>query len=340
MKKLSSNDVDLRIAGEAVKDGLLVAFPTETVYGLGGDGFNPSALARIFEAKKRPRFDPLIIHIADTDAFDRVADRDALPLSLREKAVVLSETLWPGPLTLVLPKRPEVPGLATSGLNTVAVRFPSHPVARKLITYSTGAVAAPSANPFGYLSPTRAEHVEELLGDAVDFIIDAGPADIGVESTVLDLTQEPVRLLRPGGTPCERIEELIGKVAAFEQKGNAAIEGLQAPGMLKSHYAPKTPLTLLPRDEMLCRIASDEGAVSRVYLFFDEGTRRESGADGFVLSKSGDCVEAAASLFDVLHRIDKLAAGLIYAQRAPERGLGAAINDRLSRAAVYKEGGV
>ncbi|MDR1126574.1 MAG: threonylcarbamoyl-AMP synthase [Treponema sp.] len=338
MKKLSANETDLRIAGEAIKDGQLVAFPTETVYGLGGDGFSRSALARIFAAKKRPRFDPLIIHIAEMDALDRVGDRDALPLFLREKAAVLSKTLWPGPLTLVLPKRPEVPDLATSGLDTVAVRFPSHPVARKLIEYSTGAVAAPSANPFGYLSPTRAEHVEELLGDAVDFIIDAGLADIGVESTVLDLTQEPVRLLRPGGTPRERIEELIGRIGDVEKMGDVPVDVL-SPGMLKSHYAPKTPLVLLTRGEILRQIASHKPADGVVYLFFDEETREASGvADGFVLSKKSDCVEAAASLFDVLHRIDKLSAGYIYVQEAPECGLGAAINDRLSRAGV--RGGV
>ncbi|MDR1215149.1 MAG: threonylcarbamoyl-AMP synthase [Treponema sp.] len=338
MKKLSANETDLHIAGEAIKDGQLVAFPTETVYGLGGDGFNRSALARIFAAKKRPRFDPLIIHIAEMDALDRVGDRGVLPFSLREKAAVLSRTLWPGPLTLVLPKQPEVPDLATSGLNTVAIRFPSHPVARKLIAYSTGAVAAPSANPFGYLSPTRAKHVEELLGDAVDFIIDAGPADIGVESTVLDLTQEPVRLLRPGGTPRERIEELIGRIENVEKTGSAPA-GVLSPGMLKSHYAPKTPLILLTRDEILRQIASHKPADGAVYLFFDEETREASGAaDGFVLSKKGDCAEAAASLFDVLHQIDKLSAGYIYAQEAPERGLGTAINDRLARAGA--RGGV
>ncbi|MDR0785423.1 MAG: threonylcarbamoyl-AMP synthase [Treponema sp.] len=332
MKKLSSSDADLRTAGQALKDGLLAAFPTETVYGLGGDGFNKSALARIFKAKKRPRFDPLIIHIAEIDALDRVANRGALPRSLREKVALLSETLWPGPLTIVLPKRPEVPDLATSGLNTVAVRLPSHPVARKLIAYSTGAIAAPSANPFGYLSPTRAEHVEELLGDEIDFIVDAGPADIGVESTVLDLTQEPVRLLRPGGTPRERIEELIGKVGKTETETEEA-DALRSPGMLKSHYAPKTPLVLLTRDEMLRQSAS--GKEADVYLFFDEETREESGVvDGFALSKSGDCAEAAANLFDVLHRIDRLSAGFIYAQRAPKSGLGAAINDRLSRASI------
>ncbi|MDR0643847.1 MAG: threonylcarbamoyl-AMP synthase [Treponema sp.] len=341
MKKLSSSDADLHIAGEALKAGLLVAFPTETVYGLGGDGFNRYSLARIFEAKKRPRFDPLIIHIAEMDALDRVVHRDALPFSLREKTSVLSETLWPGPLTLVLPKRPEVPDLATSGLNTVAVRFPSHPVAQKVIAYSTCAVAAPSANPFGYLSPTRAEHIEELLGDEIDFIVDAGSTDIGIESTVLDLTQEPVRLLRPGGMPRERIEELIGKIEDLGNIREAPTGAPQAPGMLSSHYAPKTPLVLLTRDEMLRRVVSGKDAGPCVYLFFDGKTREESDVITdtvdraiFTLSERGDCVEAAANLFDLLHRIDRLSKGVIYAQRAPERGLGTAINDRLSRASV------
>jgi L-threonylcarbamoyladenylate synthase len=288
MKMLSTDDDDILIAAEALSAGCLGAFPTETVYGLGADAFNPTALARIFEAKGRPRFDPLIIHIAAPDTLPRIARLDALSPEARHQFDVLSARLWPGPLTLILPKRPEVPDLATSGLPSAAIRFPAHPVALKLITRSTGAVAAPSANPFGYLSPTCARHVRDQLGEKVDFIIDGGPCSVGVESTVLDLSGGPARILRPGGTSRERIEALIGPVlvggGGSSTSGNgggitdennsiAVADGSapapSSPGQLKSHYAPRTPLFLHTPAEMaaLCYAPADG------YLFFDGAAR-------------------------------------------------------------------
>jgi len=327
--------------------GGLVAFPTETVYGLGGDAFNPGALAKIFEVKGRPRFDPLIVHIADTDALGNVADLDALDVAARKKLEALTESLWPGPLTLVLPKRKAVPDLATSGLPTVAVRVPAHETARRLIALSSGAVAAPSANPFGYISPTLAEHVVQTLGEKVDLILDGGPARVGVESTVLDIRGERPAILRPGGTPREAIEALIGWVSAAPSGGAVGVDGGSgndgrvSPGMLKSHYAPRSPLTVHEGVSVCDLSPADETGAA--FLFFD-GASRDAWLSGrspekgsaempvvAVLSETGDALEAAARLFQTMHELDRLNPGRIHAQLAPERGLGAAINDRLRR---------
>ena len=333
MEVLSTTNTDLEKAAAALAAGGLVAFPTETVYGLGGDAFNLSALARIFEAKNRPRFDPLIIHIAELDALSRIIDTASLGGAARERLSILSEQLWPGPLTLILPKRPEVPGLATAGLETAAVRFPSHPVAQKLIRLAECPVAAPSANPFGYLSPTRAEHVKAQLGEKVDFIIDGGRAQVGLESTVLDLSRDTPRILRPGGTPREAIEALIGPVELPSEntRENAEETGAQlSPGLLKSHYAPRTPLILCRQGELA--LLPDIPGEGRLY-FSSPGKNNDGAADRTrVLSETGDLAEAAANLFDMLHQMDSMGLTLIRAEEAPGSGLGAAINDRLRRA--------
>jgi len=334
---LSCSDADLRLAAAALAVGDLVAFPTETVYGLGADAFNPVALARVFEAKRRPSFDPLIVHIADLAELALVADLGALDGQAAARARLLSERLWPGPLTLILPKRPAVPDLATSGLPTVAVRFPAHPVARRIIELAGRPIAAPSANPFGYLSPTRAEHVREQLGDRVDYIVDGGPCSVGVESTVLDLCTEPPAILRPGGTERERIEALIGPVAT--RTGTSALP--TAPGQLASHYAPRAQLTLYPRGGLAGRAFGPADAV----VFFDPPAReawlRNAGPAGTqagptlaVLSPTGSCLEAAAALFELLHRLDAAGCERINVERGPDAGLCVAVNDRLARAAA------
>jgi L-threonylcarbamoyladenylate synthase len=320
----------IRVAADALREGLLVAFPTETVYGLGADCFNTSALARVFEVKGRPRFDPLIVHIAERDALERVADISLLGGLGRQRLELLIGRFWPGPLTLILPKRSAVPDLATSGLPTVAVRLPAHPAARNLIRLSTGAVAAPSANPFGYLSPTRAEHVLGQLGDKVDYILDGGPCRVGVESTVLDLCAGEARILRPGGVSREEVEALIGRA-----EGSCSEPAIhpRSPGQLKSHYAPRTPLSVHSRDELLA-LPHEAGEVR---LFFDASSRgawRGLLGGAFVLSETGNLSEAAARLFDLLHELDGLGASCIRAELAPDRGLGPAINDRLVRAAA------
>jgi L-threonylcarbamoyladenylate synthase len=337
MQYLLADDAAIETAAAALRRGLLVAFPTETVYGLGADCFNTAALARIFEVKGRPRFDPLIIHIAALDALVRVADLAALKFPVREKIARLTEILWPGPLTLILPKKSEVPDLATGGLSTVAVRFPAHPIARKLIALSTGAIAAPSANPFGYLSPTRAEHVRDQLGDRVDIILDGGRTTVGVESTVLDLASGPARILRPGGVSREQIEAVIGFLENDRVVGESGGRP-SSPGQLKSHYAPRTGLTLHSPEEMQTLTYNPaEG-----YLFFDGSSRDawlaahspapESKPHIRVLSESGDLTEAAANLFELLHILDGLGLSRIRAERAGDAGLGPAINDRLFKA--------
>lgn len=332
MKLLSSGIKDIEEAAEALKAGKLVAFPTETVYGLGGDAFNPLALAKIFEAKQRPRFDPLIIHIASLEGLEPLVDFSRIDKTVRKKLDALIDAFWPGPLTFVLPKKPEVPDLATSGLPTAAVRFPDHPVAQKLISLSTGAVAAPSANPFGYLSPTRAEHVVKQLGDRVDYIINSGPVRVGVESTVLDMSGTIIRILRPGGLDRECIEKCIGPVELHRGTDHLP----QSPGLLKSHYAPRTSLELYSHEEMMTLKNQPEEA----YVFFDRQNSEEWLSKQpenhapliHILSPEGSLTEAAANLFSLLHTLDQSSLKAIHIERVPETGLGLAINDRLFKA--------
>jgi len=349
--KLSSSSADIENAAGILKSGKLVAFPTETVYGLGADAFNTLALARVFEVKGRPRFDPLIIHIASLDFLERIACLDGIDSQRREQLYLLIDSFWPGPLTLILPKRKEVPDLATAGLPTAAIRFPSHPIARALITLSTGAIAAPSANPFGRLSPSKAEHVIETLGDSIDCIIDGGPCPVGVESTVLELLPVPL-IRRPGGISREQLETLIGPIQE-DSKDSADLNcdhiktgrfAAPSPGMLQSHYAPHIPLFLHSPEEMaVLPYHKKEG-----YLFFSAQNRepwkcRTSAGQVpdkckaqtiLTLSEEGNTTEAAAHLFEYLHILDKTGVSCIHAEVLPEEGIGAAVNDRLRRAAA------
>ena len=340
MPLLKASEESIRQAAAVVVRGGLAAFPTETVYGLGGDAFNPLALARIFEAKGRPRFDPLIVHIAAFETLEKIADLSLLDAPARNNLAALTKQFWPGPLTLILPKQKTIPDLATSGLPTVAVRFPAHDTARRLIELSTGAVAAPSANPFGYLSPTRAEHVLEMLGEKVDIILDGGPCQFGLESTVLDISGGQRRILRPGAVTRESIEEIIGPVASGSaavienDAAEGAVKAAVSPGLLKSHYAPRVPLLARDYESLRHETELDNAA----FLFFD-GASRDQWLAGqpepkaaAVLSETGNMLEAAARLFETLHELDRLDVNRIYAQFAPEQGLGAAINDRLRRA--------
>ncbi|MDR0538980.1 MAG: threonylcarbamoyl-AMP synthase [Spirochaetaceae bacterium] len=322
---------NIAAAAAAITEGRLVAFPTETVYGLGADAFNPAALACVFEVKNRPSFDPLIVHIAAYGALEKISNLALVSPQNRVIMQKLIENLWPGPLTLIVPKRPEVPGLVSGGLNTVAVRFPAHPVARQLIQAGPPAVAAPSANPFGYLSPTRAEHVAEQLNGKIDIILDGGKTEFGIESTVLDICGDSPRILRHGGTSVEQIEALIGPVAASLSLGNAS------PGCLLSHYAPLTKLYLYtPRE-----IQKVQWNTNAAYLFYSELSRREyrerhgapSAENLFALCSTDNTSAAAARLFDTLHLIDALKYAFIYAECAPANGLGNAINERLYKAA-------
>jgi L-threonylcarbamoyladenylate synthase len=328
-----SSGAALRKASEIIKRGGLAAFPTETVYGLGVDAFNTAALARVFEAKNRPHFDPLIIHIASYRSLDRVVLLSALGPDRRALVKKCAAAFWPGPLTLVLPKQPAVPELATAGLSTVAVRCPAHLAALKLIRLCgekglPGALAAPSANPFGSLSPTRAEHVIEKLGDKIDCIVDGGPCSVGVESTVLDLCSGEIAVLRPGGITREQLEDVIGPAGSGLRGGPPAVGQITSPGMLKSHYAPQAPLFCHSGEEMAALTRRDDEA----YLFFSGKNRRFSGEAVLVLSETGSALEAAANLFEYLHRLDGMRPARIHAEILPEEGIGAAVNDRLRRA--------
>jgi L-threonylcarbamoyladenylate synthase len=325
----------LNKAADILLSGGLVAFPTETVYGLGADAYNSGALVKIFEAKNRPFFDPLIIHIAAIETLEEVADLSVLDEKTRYRLFLLAENLWPGPLSIILPKSGKIPGVATAGLSTAAVRFPSHETALNLISLSSGAVAAPSANPFGSLSPTRAEHVRDSLGEKADMILDGGPALIGVESTVLDITGKEIKILRHGGTPKESIESCIGKVFCEDSCEVDTKKSLVSPGQLKSHYAPKTPLLVFSMEDILS-LPCKKGTA---WLFFDNSSRdswlKERSAHDIhtsVLSACGNVSEAASRLFETLHELDKSGFSGIYAQLAPQEGLGQAINDRLLRA--------
>jgi len=307
----------IRQAAEIIRQGGIVAFPTETVYGLGADAHNPLAVARVFEVKRRPFFDPLIVHIASPAHLKKLV-KD-IPSSARK----LTEKLWPGPLTVVLFKEEHIPDIVTAGLPTVALRMPSHPMALSLIKESKCPLAAPSANPFGYLSPTTAEHVRGQLADQVDLILDGGPCPVGVESTIVSFSENKPRLLRPGGVSLEEIESIIGKVEISPIR-----DRLVAPGMLPRHYAPRTPI-VLDWDEK--HLDSYKGKKIG-FLAFREPENFLQFQHIEVLSKKGDFREAAANLFSAIRRLDALDLDLILAEAVPEAGLGRAIMDRLRRA--------
>jgi len=304
-------------AAEIIRRGGIVAFPTETVYGLGADTFAPLAVARIFEVKKRPHFDPLIVHVASPDDLGR------LVTDIPGHARKLMVRFWPGPLTVVLPKREEVPDIVSAGLPTVAVRMPDHAMALRFIELSESPIAAPSANPFGYLSPTTAEHVREQLGDQVDLILDGGPCHVGVESTILSFSEGKPKLLRPGGVPVEEIESVIGKVEIVRSETQSP----SAPGMLPRHYAPRTPIVLAPEEAFDSYRNRNAG-----YLVFQEPVGGRAFDHTEVLSQKGDFREAAANLFAAIRRLDALNLEVIVAEAVPEIGLGRAIMDRLRRA--------
>jgi L-threonylcarbamoyladenylate synthase len=298
-------------AARLLRAGGLVAFPTETVYGLGADATNGLAVARIFEAKGRPRFNPLIIHILDLQAAARLAEVD-------ERAEALAERFWPGGLTLVLKLRQDagLSSLATAGLATVALRSPSHSVARALLAQAGLPIAAPSANRSGHVSPTLAAHVEADLGSRADLILDGGACPAGVESTIVGLAGELPALLRPGAIPAGEIETALG-APLLRPAANGAIS---APGQLQSHYAPRAAL----------RLDAREARPGEVLLAFGPDAPK----DALNLSGKGDLREAAANLFAYLRQLDASGARAIAAMPVPREGLGEAINDRLARAAA------
>jgi L-threonylcarbamoyladenylate synthase len=309
---VAADGAAIRAAAALLRQGELVVFPTETVYGLGADAGNDRACAAIFAIKARPRFNPLIVHVADVAAAERIARFD-------DRARALARRYWPGPLTLVLARRPDVPlsPLVSAGLDTVAVRAPAHPVARALLAAAAVPIAAPSANASGSLSPTRAAHVQASgLADRVALVLDGGPCPVGVESTIVDLSGAAAVLLRPGGLAAETVAELVGPL-------RPAPSGVppRAPGQLSRHYAPSRPL----------RLNALEARPGEALLAFGPAAPPSAALN---LSASGNLEEAAANLFAMLHALDRPEVAGIAVMPIPERGLGLAINDRLRRAAA------
>jgi len=333
-------------AAECLRRGGLVAFPTETVYGLGVHALDPVAVRRLFGAKGRPANDPLIVHV---DSIDRIQD---LVLRVPEAAVALAARFWPGPLTLVLPRSSRVPDEVTAGLNTVAVRVPAHPVARALLTAAGVPVAAPSANLFSRPSPTRASHVLDDLNGRIDLILDGGPTDVGVESTVLDLSSEVPTILRPGAISREMLQELLPRV---ERRSSAerALGSMPSPGMLERHYSPRAPLTLYEgaAREAVAQLIGDARAAiaagARVGIMAADEDREAlaglvtelAGLDTRLtiayLGSEGDLTTVASRLYAVVRELDSTGVDRILARGFPgEDGLATAIQDRLRRAAV------
>ena len=305
-------------AARLLKEGEVVAIPTETVYGLAGNAFEPKALAKIFAAKERPTFDPLIVHIAD------IAQLSDIAKDIPEAAYKLAEAYWPGPMTIILPKKDCIPDLCTSGLPSVAVRFPSHPVAQAIIKESGLPLAAPSANLFKHVSPTTAEHVAAQLADRIAGIVDGGPCAVGVESSIISLAGSPT-VLRPGAITPEMFAKILGNVNVKDSTSKPG-QPMAAPGQCDTHYRPQVPLYFgelpagykLPANTVRIAFGKQNGPIPATVN----------------LSESGDMAEATANLYAFMHDLDKPEYNLILVDPIPNVGVGMALNDRLKRASV------
>jgi L-threonylcarbamoyladenylate synthase len=313
---------DIDKAKLLLENGDLVGIPTETVYGLAGNALNPEAVALIFETKNRPAFDPLILH---TSSIERVGDFvSAFP----EKLKTLAGNFWPGPLTLLLPRKSNVPDLVTSGLERVAVRVPKHPLTLALLESLDFPLAAPSANPFGYISPTKPEHVEAQLGEKIQYILNGGACEVGLESTIVGLEEDEIVIYRLGGLEISAIERLVGPVKIKDHSSSNP----QAPGLLESHYAPRKPFVLGDLKNLM-KVYLDKGIAFAV-LSFAEFFPEISPENQIALSAERNLHEAAKNLFSAMRKLDEGSSVVILAELLPDEGLGRAINDRLRRAAV------
>ena len=308
---------DLNKAISLLNAGELVAIPTETVYGLAGNAVDEKAVTKIFSVKNRPQFDPLIVHVPGLEQIGRYVD------DVPEKAIILAKKFWPGPLTLVLKKKSIIPDLVTAGMDTVGIRCPNHKLTRELLVKLSFPLAAPSANPFGYVSPTTAQHVNGQLGEKISYILDGGTCPVGIESTIIGFEEGDPVVYRLGGLSLEDIEATIGPVALRSH----STSNPKAPGQLKSHYAPGKKVILGNIEQLLKEYVEDETAV----LSF---SRNFNNRFQFILSPSGQMDEAAQNLFTALRTLDKMPVRIILTELVPQSGLGRAINDRLRRAAA------
>ncbi len=312
------NTTELAIAAKHIRDGNLVAFPTETVYGLGADALNPMAVAKIFDLKQRPSFDPLIVHIASFNEIER------LTLSKDDDRVQkLAEQFWPGPLTIILPKSNLVPDMVTSGLPTVGIRMPNHPTALELIRQSGCPIAAPSANKFGQISPTQAKHVLKQLA-GVDYLLDGGSTEVGIESTIITLNDKGFDMLRHGFITREEIEEIIPYHPPTHKDG----EHILGPGMLKSHYSPNKPIYILNEENLPFILEKEKAGLLSV-----SGSNISGYKTVVVLSEDGDLRTCAVNLFAAMHQLEESDVEYIVAEPVAEEGIGIAIMDKLRKAA-------
>ena len=308
---------DIEKAKSLLVTNELVAIPTETVYGLAGNALNNEAILKIFTAKNRPKFDPLIAHIPSVSHMKPLVD------SIPENARRLAEAFWPGPLTILLERSDLIPDLLTSGLDTVALRVPNHPMTLELLEYLDFPLAAPSANPFGYVSPTKASHVNDQLGDRINYILDGGDSQVGIESTIVGFRSDEVIIHRLGGKKIEEIEEVVGNVQFELNESSNPV----APGMLKTHYSPGKELLI---GDIAKNLLLTEGKVVGVISFSTDYNL----PDQHILSPKGDLEEAARNVFSALRHMDEQSIDLILTELVPDIGLGKAINDRLRRAAA------
>lgn len=312
---------NIELARNIIQSGGLVGIPTETVYGLAANALDVQSVAKIFEVKNRPSFDPLIVH---SDSFEKIRGFvKNVPIELE----LLLKEFSPGPLTVLLPKRNSIPDLVTSGLSRVAVRIPNHPLALELLRSLDFPLAAPSANPFGYISPTISAHVNDQLGDKIDYILDGGACSIGLESTIIGLENNQITVYRKGGLSIETIEKVVGKVKLLEHSSSNPA----APGMLKSHYAPKK--NVYEKAKFFSQ-NSDKNLIKVGFLGFSKYLPNIPNKQQFLLSQKGSLSEAAQNLFSGLRYLDQLDIDTVIIEFVPEEGLGRAINDRLRRAAT------
>ncbi|MEO5980305.1 MAG: L-threonylcarbamoyladenylate synthase [Chryseolinea sp.] len=310
---------DISHARALLEGGDLVAIPTETVYGLAGNALDPDSVAKIFETKNRPHFDPLIIHVPDFDHVDKYVSQ------MPAKAILLAQKFWPGPMTMVMKKRSHVPDLVSAGLETIGIRCPDHDLTRELLRSLAFPLAAPSANPFGYVSPTTAQHVDDQLGQKIKYILDGGPCPIGIESTIVGFEGDNVVIYRMGGVTVEAIESIVGRVGIHTH----STSNPKAPGQLHSHYAPGKKILLGNISELVAAHRSEKIGI----ISFQKRYTKDF---NIVLSKAGSLQEAAKSLFSALREVDKMPVDLVITELVPDHGLGRAINDRLKRASQIK----
>lgn len=315
---------NLETALDLLQQGEVIALPTETVYGLAGSAFNAGAVSRIFAIKNRPYFNPLITHTNDIEKVARYVQH------LPKYARMLAEPFWPGPLTLLLLKTKAVPDIVTAGSDRVAVRIPRHPLTLKLLEALDFPLAAPSANPFGYVSPTCAEHVEEQLGDKIPYILDGGPCEVGIESTIVGFEEGKVIVYRLGGISTEDLAGVVGEQNLLVHNRQKDDDVPQASGMLSSHYAPGKKVIVGRLDELIMQYDPDKAALISFKDYYPQVPQQRQ----FILSAAGNINEAAQRLFSALREMDKLPVKYILAELVPDYGLGRAINDRLLRAAA------